>query len=116
MQKNLVWLEVKIYSVKAKNQAGNKGQRYNDNTKWPKLRENQLGILKTYALCLKIQQSASGPGGVLLELLSIYENTLKKLPHLPPKSCCNFTYLVVHGSMQSEHCSHIVKVGVEATS
>ena len=48
------------------------GQRYNDNTKWPKLRENQLGILETYALCLKIQQSASGPGGVLLELLSIY--------------------------------------------
>ena len=36
-------------------------QRYNDNTKRPKLKENQLGILKMYAFRWKIQQRASGP-------------------------------------------------------
>ena len=36
-------------------------QRYN-NTKRPKPKENQLGILKIYPLCQKIQQRASGPG------------------------------------------------------
>ena len=30
--------------------------------KKPELKENQLGILKIYAFCQKIQQSASGPG------------------------------------------------------
>ena len=37
-------------------------QRYNDNTKRPKPKENQLGILKIYAICRNIQQRASGPG------------------------------------------------------
>ena len=37
-------------------------QRYNDNIKRPKPKENQLGILKNYAFCQKIQQRASGPG------------------------------------------------------
>ena len=36
--------------------------------------------------------------------ISIYENTPKKLPHLPPKSICKL-----------EHSSHTVKVVVEAT-
>ena len=30
--------------------------------KKPKSKENQLGILKIYAFCQKIQQRASGPG------------------------------------------------------
>ena len=37
-------------------------QRYNNNTKGPKPKENQLGILKIYPFCQKIQQRASGPG------------------------------------------------------
>ena len=37
-------------------------QRYNDKTKRPKPKENQLGNLKIYAFCQKIQQRASGSG------------------------------------------------------
>ena len=33
-------------------------QRYNDNIKRPKLKENQLGILKMFAVCQKILQRA----------------------------------------------------------
>ena len=36
-------------------------QRYNDNIR-PKPQDTQLGILKIYAFCWKIQQRASGPG------------------------------------------------------
>ena len=58
-------------------------QRYNDNTKRPKLEKNQLGILKIYAFCRKIQQRASGLGesvaGVTYPSMRIY-----------PKSCCIF--------------------------
>ena len=36
-------------------------QRYNDNKKRPKPKENQLGILKVYTFCWKIQQRASIP-------------------------------------------------------
>ena len=38
--------EVHIYSVKAKSQAGNVNQIYNDNIKRPKLQDIPLGILK----------------------------------------------------------------------
>ena len=51
-------MEVHIYSVKAKIQAGNiwvKGII-------TKLQDTQLWILKIYAFCRKIQQRASGPG------------------------------------------------------
>ena len=34
-------------------------QRYNNNTKRPKPKEDQLGILKIYAFCQKIQQKLS---------------------------------------------------------
>ena len=37
-------------------------QRDSDNTKRPKPKENQLGILKIYAFCQKIQQIATSPG------------------------------------------------------
>ena len=37
-------------------------KRYTDNTKKPKPKENQLGILKIYAFCQKIQQKTSGSG------------------------------------------------------
>ena len=62
-------------------------QRHNDNTKIPKPKENQLGVLKIYAFYRKIQQSVSGLG----ESDAIYENTPEKLMHLPHKSCRNFT-------------------------
>ena len=61
-------------------------QRYSDNTKRPKPKENQLGILKIYAFCQKIQQRASGPGECCWGYISKNENTPKQLPHLPPKS------------------------------
>ena len=48
-------------------------QRYNDNIKRPKSQDTQLGILKIYAFCQKIQQKAFGPGeSTLLVLHSIY--------------------------------------------
>ena len=56
-----MWMEVDIYSVKAKSQAGNISQSYNNNTKMPNLQDSQLGILKIYAFCQKIQQ-VLGPG------------------------------------------------------
>ena len=37
-------------------------QTYNDNIKRSYLQDTQLGILKLYAFCWKIQQRASGPG------------------------------------------------------
>ena len=37
-------------------------QRYNDNTKRPMPKENELGILKIYTFCRIIQQRVSGPG------------------------------------------------------
>ena len=56
-------------------------QRYNDNTKRPKPKQNQPGILKIYRFCQKIQQRASGPGesaaGVMYLFMRIH-----------PKNCC----------------------------
>ena len=66
-------------------------QRYNDHTKRPKPKENQLGILKIYAFCQKIQQKTSGPGERCWYYVSIYENAPKKLLPLPHESCHNFT-------------------------
>ena len=57
-------------------------QRYNDNTKRPKPKENQLGILKIYAFCQKIQQKTSDPGECCWCYASIYENA--------PQNCCIF--------------------------
>ena len=37
-------------------------QKYNDNIKRPKFKENQIGIIKMYAFCQKIEQRTSGPG------------------------------------------------------
>ena len=73
-------------------------QRYNDNTKRPKLKENQLGILKVYVFCQKIQQGATGPGE------HCWGYYLSKRIH--PKSCCIFPlnvmqlYLVIHGRVR----------------
>ena len=37
-------------------------QTYSDNIKRPKPQDTQLGILKIYTFCRKIQQRALGPG------------------------------------------------------
>ena len=71
-------------------------QRYNDNTKRPKSKENQLGILKIYEFCQKFQQRASGPGECCWGYVSIHENTSPK-KNLPPKSCFKFTYWFMEG-------------------
>ena len=63
-------------------------QIYNNNTKRPKLKENQLGILEISG------NSAEGLGfrrECCWGYVSIFENTPKKLLHLSPKSCANFT-------------------------
>ena len=57
----------------------------NDNTKRPKPKENQLGLLKIYAFCQKIQQKTLGPGERCWCYISFYENAPKKLLHLPLK-------------------------------
>ena len=76
--------------------------RYNDNIKRPKPQDTQLGILKIYTSCRKIQKRVSGPGQRYWRyVVYIFENTPKNL--------------VVQGRAQLEHSSHIVKVGVEAT-
>ena len=60
-------MEVHIYSVKAKGQAGNiwvkyMSQIYNDNIKRQQLQDILLVILKIYTFYQKIQQRTLGPG------------------------------------------------------
>ena len=78
-------MEVHIYSVKAKSQAGNMSQIYNYNTRRSKPKENQLGILgissKEYMHF--VGNSAEGLRSRKEHCwgyVSIFENT--------PKSCC----------------------------
>ena len=61
-------MEVHVYSVKAKSQTVKDIMT----TKRPKPQVIQLGILKIYAFCWKIEQKASGPRErALLALRSI---------------------------------------------
>ena len=53
-----MWMEVHIYSVQAKSQAGSIWV----NIKRQKPQETQLGILKIYAFCWKVKQRDLGPG------------------------------------------------------
>ena len=52
-------MEIHIFNVKAKSQAGNMSQRYSDNINRPKPQDTQIGILRIYAFCPKIQQNSS---------------------------------------------------------
>ena len=67
-------------------------QRYNDNKKRPKPKENQLGILKVYIFCWKIQQRASSPyekvAGVTYLSMRIHQKTYNIFPK---KICYNVT-------------------------
>ena len=76
-------------------------QRYTDNIKKPKSKENLLGIIKTYAFSQKIEQRATGRGERCGDYVSINENTPGKLLHLPLKSCCNFTQWFKEGHSRS---------------
>ena len=70
-------MEVHIYSNVVR-------QRYNDNTRRPKSKENQLGILKT---CILPENSAEGFGSrreYFWGYISIDQNAPKKWPHLSP--------------------------------
>ena len=60
-------------------------KRYTDNTKRPKPKENQRGIIKIYAFCQKIQQMTSGPGERCWCYVSIYENAPKNCRIFPLK-------------------------------
>ena len=53
-------------------------------------------------------------GGGCWGYISIYENTFKKLLHLPPNSCLNFTQWFKEGHSWSIS-RHIVKASVRAT-
>ena len=71
-------------------------QIYNDNTKRPKSKENQLGILEVSSreFMHYVGNSAEGLWSRREHCwgyVSIFENTPKKLLHLFPKSCRNFT-------------------------
>ena len=86
-------MEVHIHSVKAKSQPGK--QRHND---------TQLEISKIYAFCEKIQQRSRRER--CWGYIFVHDNIFKKLLQL---------YVMVQGSVQLEHGSHIGKVGVKAT-
>ena len=58
-------------------------QRHNDNTKRPKPKENQLGILKIDIFCQKIQQSALGLGESAAGVMYLYMR-------IHPRSCYIF--------------------------
>ena len=71
-------------------------RRYNDNKKRPKLQDTQLGTLKIYAFCRKIQQRALGPGeSTTCVTICLWEYTQKVAASSPE----NFPqiYLVVQG-------------------
>ena len=72
-------------------------ERYNGFIKKPKSEENQLGILKIYTFCQKIQQKALGAGQSAAWLrIYLWEYT-QKLPLLLPKSWNNFTWWLKKG-------------------
>ena len=83
-------------NIQAKSQACNMSQIYNDNTKKPKPKENQRGILgiSSREFTHFAGNSAEGLGPrreCCWDYVFVFENMPKKLLHLSPKSCHNFT-------------------------
>ena len=71
-------------------------QIYNDNTKKPKPKKNQLGILgissrKFMHVAGNSTEDLGSSRECCWDYIFIFENTPKKLPHLSPKTCQNFT-------------------------
>ena len=72
-------------------------QIYNDNTKRPKPNENQQGILgiSSREFTHFVGNSSEGLRSrreSCWDYVSVFANTPKRLVHLSPKSCHNFTY------------------------
>ena len=91
-------------------------QLYNENTKKPKPKENQQGILgissREFAhFAGNLAKGLRSRRALLGRCIYLSEYT-KKFLHLSPKSYHN---LVVQRKAQLEHSSFMVKVGVEAT-
>ena len=68
----------------------------NDNTKRPKPKENQLGIFEISTwefthFAGNLQEGHGSRREHCWDYVSVFENTSKKLLHLSPKSCHNFT-------------------------
>ena len=85
-------------------------QTYNDNTKRPKPKENQLGIVGISAREFTHFAGDSAEGlrsrrECCWGYVSIHKNAPKKLPQL---------HFVVQRRAQLEQSSHIVKAGVDA--
>ena len=89
------------------------GQRFNDNRKRQKPKENQQGMLKIYAFCWKIQQRTSGQGESAAWVRYLYMRIHPKSCHIFPLKVAA-TLLSVQRKAQLEHSSHLVKVCVEA--
>ena len=71
-------------------------QIYNDNTKKPKPKKNKLGIFGISSREFRhyVGNSAEGLQSKrerCWDYISLFEDTTKKLLHLSPKSCHNFT-------------------------
>ena len=70
-------------------------QIYNDNTKRPKRKENQLGIIgipskEFMHFAGNLAEGLGSRREHCWGYVSVFENTTKRLPHLSPKSCHNF--------------------------
>ena len=77
-------------------------QRYNGNTKMVKATRYSARDLKS--LCILLENLGEGLGsrrGCCWGYISVYENTPKKLPHLPSKVIQ--LYLMVQGRAQLEY-------------
>ena len=83
-----MWMEVHIYSLKAKSQAGNIWIKHNENIKRPMPKNPIEDLRSRREHCWSY-------------VVSVFENIPKNL--------------VVQGRVQLEHSSQIVKVGIEAT-
>ena len=64
-------------------------QKYYENTKRPKMEENQLA--RSYVWTREFMHFTGNSAEHVLGYVSIYENTPKMLLHLSLKSCHNFT-------------------------
>ena len=85
-------------------------QIFNDNTNRPKSKENQLGIsgISSRELMHFAGNSADDIGSKrehCSDNVSVFENPPKKLLHLSPKSCHNFT-----GWFRREECSWSIAI------
>ena len=93
-------MEVHIYNVKAKSQAGNI---------WVKDIMTAAGDCKNLRI-LAENSAGESTAGVTHLSMRIYQKSC----HIFPLKV-SATYLMVQGRAQLDHSSHIVKVGVKAT-